>query len=101
MTCVMISAGSCTLASILSPSTVVTASSRPNGTWVSLAPIRFSKATAARCVKLPRPELPMRTSPGFALAKAISSRRSFHGASILTASDTGSLVSAATPANAV
>ena len=38
VTWVMISAGSCTLASILSPSTVVTASSRPKGTWVSFTP---------------------------------------------------------------
>ena len=54
-----------------------------------------------RWVKLPRPELPMRTWPGFALAWASNSRMSFHGASALTASETGSLVSAATPANAV
>jgi hypothetical protein len=101
VTWAMISAGSCTLASILSPSTVVIASSRPNGTWVSLVPVRFSRATATRCVKEPRPELPRRTWPGFAFAWAISSRTSFQGASALTASETGSLVSAATPAKAV
>src|SRR5206468_2684212 len=98
VTCAMISAGSCTLASILSPSTVVTASSRPKGTWVSLTPARFSSATATRCVKLPRPELPTRTAPGCTFAWARSSRTSFHGASAFTASETGSLVSAATSA---
>ncbi len=48
---------------------------------------RFSKATAVRCVKLPRPELPMRTSPGRVRAWVRNSRTSFHGASVLTASE--------------
>jgi hypothetical protein len=68
---------------------------------VNLAPLRFSSATAIRCVKLPRPELPTRTLPGLALAWAMNARMSFHGASVLTARDTGSVVSCATPANAV